>query len=77
MELILQHVARSQTMSFLDGLFGYNKILVKRKDYLKMNFTTIWGTFTYDHTPFNLINVGSTFLGAMHIAFEDLICVIM
>jgi hypothetical protein len=35
MELILQQVAGSQMMSFLDGLFGYNQIIFNNEDKYK------------------------------------------
>jgi hypothetical protein len=39
MEMILQHVARSQMMSLLGGFSGYNQIKVKRIDRYKTTFT--------------------------------------
>jgi hypothetical protein len=48
-------------MSLLDGFSGYNQIKVKREDKYKTTFITRWGTFSYEHMPFGLSNVGSTF----------------
>jgi len=64
-------------MFLLDGFLGYNKIKVKCLDRYKTTFTTRWGTFAYDHIPFGLVNASATFQRAMHIAFDDLIGVIL
>jgi hypothetical protein len=73
MEMILQEVAGSQTMSLLDDFSGYNQIKVKRTYKYKTNFITCWGSFTYEHMPFELSNVGATFQRDMKIYFDDLI----
>jgi len=61
MEMILQQVAGSQTMSLLDDFSRYNQIKVKRTDRYKTTFTTRWGTFAYERMLFGLSNVGATF----------------
>jgi hypothetical protein len=71
MEMSLQQVVGSQMMSLLDGFSGYNKIKVKRVDKYKTTFITHCGTFTYEHMPFGLSNVGATFQRSMQIDFED------
>jgi hypothetical protein len=73
MEMIFQQVARSQTMSLLDGFSGYNQIKVKRTNKYKSTFITCWGTFVYERMPFGLSKAGATFQRAMQIAFDDLI----
>eukprot|EP00253_Pinus_taeda_P022399 PITA_22399 len=73
MEQILQSVAGSELMSFLDGFSGYNQILVHPDDRLKTTFRTKWGTYAYQKMPFRLINAGATFQRAMDIAFKGLI----
>eukprot|EP00253_Pinus_taeda_P009223 PITA_09223 len=73
MEQILQSVAGSELMSFLDGFSGYNQILVHPNDRLKTTFRTKWGTYAYQKMPFGLINAGATFQRAMDIAFKGLI----
>eukprot|EP00253_Pinus_taeda_P026775 PITA_26775 len=73
MEQILQSVAGSELMSFLDGFSGYNQILVHPDDRLKTTFKTKWGTYAYQKMPFGLINAGATFQRAMDIAFKGLI----
>lgn len=73
MEQILQEVAGSKLMSFLDGFSGYNQVLVHPDDQLKTTFRTKWGTYTYQKMPFGLINAGATFQRAMDIAFKGLV----
>eukprot|EP00253_Pinus_taeda_P025277 PITA_25277 len=73
MEQILQSVAGSELMSFLDGFSGYNQILVHPDDRLKTKFRTKWGTYAYQKMPFGLINAGATFQRAMDITFKGLI----
>eukprot|EP00253_Pinus_taeda_P036430 PITA_36430 len=73
MEQILQSVAGSELISFLDGFLGYNQILVHPDDRLKTTFRTKWGTYAYQIMPFRLINAGGTFQRAMDIAFKGLI----
>jgi len=73
MEQILQKVAGSELMSFLDGFSGYNQVLVHPDDQLKTTFKTKWGTYAYQKMPFGLINVGATFQRAMDIAFKGLV----
>src|ERR1700733_11766157 len=73
MEQILQSVAGSELMSFLDGFLGYNQILVHPDDRLKTTFITKWGTYAYQKMPFGLINAGATFQRAMDTAFRGLI----
>ena len=46
-------------MSFLDGYFGYNQVMVQEEDRLKTAFTKKWGTFAYRCIPFRLINIGA------------------
>eukprot|EP00253_Pinus_taeda_P034642 PITA_34642 len=73
MEQILQAVAGSELMSFLDGFSGYNQVLVHPDDQLKTTFQTKWGTYSYRKIPFGLINAGTTFQRAMDIAFKGLV----
>lgn len=70
MEQILQSVAGSKLMSFLDGFSGCNQILVHPDDRLKTTFRTKWGTYAYQKMPFGLINAGGTFQREMDMAFK-------
>ena len=73
MEHILQCVSKSEMLSLLDGLLGYNPVLVSNGDQLKTTFNTKWGTYAYCKMPFGLINAGATFQRAMDITFRRLI----
>jgi len=73
MEQILQIVASSELMYFLDGFLGYNQILVHLDDRLNTTFRTKWGTYAYQKIHVALINTGATFQRAMDIAFKGLI----
>ena len=61
MEQILQMVSGSKLFSLLDGLSGYNQVLVAEEDRLKNTFRTKWGTFSYRRMAFGFINAGATF----------------
>ena len=58
MEQILQMVSGSELFSLLDGLSGYNQVLVAK---LKTTLRTKWGTFAYGRMPFGLINTRANF----------------
>ena len=58
---VLQIVNRSKMMSFLDGYFGYNQVMVDEKDRLKTAFTIKWESFAYRQMPFGLINTRAIF----------------
>eukprot|EP00253_Pinus_taeda_P020679 PITA_20679 len=73
MEHILQCIFGSEMLSLLDGLSGYNQVLVSNGDQLKTTFNTKWGTYAYRKMPFGLINVDITFQRAMDIDFRGLI----
>jgi hypothetical protein len=69
MEHILQKVSGSSVMSFIDGFYRYNQIVVHPDDREKTVFTTPWGTFMYEKIPFRLMNAGASFQREMDIAF--------
>ena len=50
-----------ELLSLIDGLIGYNQILVALKDREKTTFITHWGTYFYRVMPFVLKNVGDTY----------------
>ena len=55
----------------LDGLSGYNQVLVHLDDQDKTTFTTPWVTFMYSKIPFGLMNAWATFQRDMDIAFSE------
>ena len=73
MEMILQQVTRSHIISLLDGFPGYNQIKVKGEDKYKTTFITHWVSLTYEHMPYGLSDVSTTFKIPMQVTFDDLI----
>jgi hypothetical protein len=60
-------------MSILDGLSGYNQVLVVKEDREKIAFITPRETYAYAIIPFGLKNATATFQRAMDHAFSGLI----
>jgi hypothetical protein len=58
MEQLLQTVSGSEIFFPPRWFLGYNQVLVSEDDQLKTTFQTKWGTFSYKHMPFGLINDG-------------------
>ena len=71
MDHILQRVVGSRRISTLDGLSGYNQIVVHPEDQENTTFTTPWGTIMYAKIPYGIMNVGENCQRAMDIAFTD------
>jgi len=59
--------------SILDGILGYNQVLVVEYDQSKTTFCTKWGTFAYCRMSFGSIYVGGNFHRAMDVPFKGLI----
>ena len=47
METLLQKVIGFEMMSMLDGILGYNEVVIQKEEKHKTTFTTPWGTFEY------------------------------
>ena len=60
-DVLVDNMARSALMSFMDGFSGYNQIKIASKDMTKTIFTTKWGIYYYTVMPFSLKNVGTTY----------------
>jgi hypothetical protein len=73
MEQLLQNVSREGIFSLMCDFLGCNQVLVSKEDRLKTTFRMKWGTFSYKHMTFGLINTGDTFQRAMDVAFQGLI----
>ena len=59
-------------LSFMDGFFGYNQIMMAPKDMEKTSFITEWGTYCYKVMSFGLKNVGATYQRATTTLFHDM-----
>lgn len=73
MEKILQIVFWCKMFSLLDGFPSSNEGLVAELVWLKMNFRTTWGLFSFKRMSFIIINVSAKFQRAMDIIFHGLI----
>ena len=54
-DMLVDSIA-GHAMSFMDGFFGYNQIMMAPKDREKTSFITEWGTCCYRVKPFGLKN---------------------
>ena len=59
-------------LSFMDGFFGYNQILMAPEDRKKTSFITEWGTYCYKVMSFGLKNAGATYLRAVTTLFHHM-----
>ena len=54
--ILVDSTASHSILSFMDGFFGYNQILMAPEDMEKTVFITEWGTYCYRVMPFGLKN---------------------
>ena len=59
-------------LSFIDGFFGYNQILMALKDMQKTSFITEWVTYCYKVMLFGLKNAEATYQRATTTFFHDM-----
>ncbi|RVW73350.1 hypothetical protein CK203_057739 [Vitis vinifera] len=59
-------------LSFMDGFFGCNQILMALEDMEKTSFITKWGTYYYRVMPFGLKNARTTYQRAATTLFHDM-----
>ncbi|RVW78449.1 Transposon Ty3-I Gag-Pol polyprotein [Vitis vinifera] len=72
-DLLVDSTTGHSMLSFMDGFFGYNQILMALEDMKKTTFITEWGTYCYRVMPFGLKNAGSgSPSGSREILLEDL-----
>ena len=69
---MLGSAAAHPMLSFMDGFFGYNQILMAPEDMEKTSFITKWGTYCYRVMPFRLKNAGATYQIAATTLFHDM-----
>ena len=60
--MLVDSVANNELLSFMDGFFGYNKILIAIEDIPKTAFRCLGsiGIFEWLVMPFGLKNAGAT-----------------
>ena len=70
--MLVDNTIGHSMLSFMDGFFGYNKILMAPYDMEKTSFITEWGTSCYRFMSFGLKNVGATYQRAATTIFHDM-----
>ena len=60
-DVLVDNIASSGLMSFMDGFFEYNQIKMALKDMTKTTFTIEWGIYCYIVMLFGLKNAGVTY----------------
>ena len=60
-DVLVDNVAKSAMMSFMNRFSRYNQIKMAPKDMTKTTFTIEWGIYCYTVMPFGLKNAGATY----------------
>ena len=71
-DLLVDSTTGHSMLSFMDGFFGYNQILMALEDMKKTTFITEWGTYCYRVMPFGLKNAGVTYQRVATTLFHDM-----
>ena len=71
-DMLVDSTARHAMLSFMDGFFGYNQIVMAPEDREKTSFITEWGTYCYKVMPFGLKNADATYQRAATALFHDM-----
>lgn len=67
---LVDSTAGHEVLSFMDGFFGYNQILMAEFDQEKTSFTTDRGLYCYTVMPFRLKNAGATYQRLVNKMFQ-------
>lgn len=70
---VLKNFGGQDAHSFIDIFLGYHQIKVTRKDFHKMAFSIVWGSFQYIFIPFGMKIAPTIFSEVVVIAFKELI----
>ena len=70
-DMIVDSITRHDMLSFMDGFFSYNQILINPNDHHKIAFTTPWGNFCWNVIPLGIKNAGATYQRAMVTMFHQ------
>ena len=74
-DMLVDSTTNNELLSFMGGIFGYNKILIAVDDISKTSLKcpSSFGTFEWMVMPFGLKNVGATYQRAMNAIFHDML----
>ena len=70
--MLVDSTAGHSMLSFMDGFYGYNQIVIALEDMEKTSFITKWVTYCYRVMPFGLKNAGATYQRAATTLFHDM-----
>ena len=72
---LVNSTKNNELVSFMDGFFGYNHILIAVEDIPKtaLRFHGSIGTFEWLVMPFGLKNTSTTYKRAMNAIFHDML----
>ena len=68
---IVDSIAGSTLLSFLDCYSGYHQITLKEQDQSKTFFITLFGAYCYKTMSFGLKNAGATYQRAIQTCLGD------
>jgi hypothetical protein len=68
---IVDSIARSALLSFLDCYSGYHQIALREEDQSKTSFITPFGTYYYKTMSFGLKNAGATYQRAIQTCLDE------
>ena len=71
-EMLVDSTTEHPMLSFMDGFFGYNQILMAPEDIEKTYFIIEWGTYCYRVMPFGCKKAGATYQRAATTFFHDM-----
>ena len=71
-DVLVDNIAGSALMSFMDGFSRYNQIKMAPKDATKTTFTTECEIYCYTVMPFGLKNTGATYQGMATALLHDM-----
>ena len=69
--MLVDSTAGHSMLSFIDGFFAYNQVMMALDDMEKTSFITEWGTYCYRVMPFGLKNARATYQRVATTLFHD------
>ena len=70
-DMLVESTTGHSMLSFMDGFFGYNQIMMALED-MEKTFIIEWGTYCYRVMPFVLNNAGAPYQRAATTLFHDM-----